>query len=172
MSDFTRAEDVAPDDPMPPYEMGNLFFARKEYGKSIGYYDTALQADPNHAPSLARRGSAHLQRKDPALALADLQKAEKLDPTIPGIGRQVQLAKNQAVPAKKMATKASFKSLGGVIYWNRRHAAIRLPKGKSFTLRLRCRAGSVLLGQWQLSTTKRTCAPTRELIRWLRQRSP
>ena len=101
MSDFTRAEDVAPDDPMPPYEMGNLFFARKEYGKSIGYYDTALQADPNHAPSLARRGSAHLQRKDPALALADLQKAEKLDPTIPGIGRQVQLAKNQAVPAKK-----------------------------------------------------------------------
>ncbi len=101
MSDFTRAEDVAPDDPMPPYEMGNLFFARKEYGKSIGYYDTALQADPNHAPSLARRGSAHLQRKDPALALADLQKAEKLDPTIPGIGRQVQLAKNQVVPPKK-----------------------------------------------------------------------
>lgn len=98
MSDFSRAEDLAPESPGPAIEMGNLFFVRKEYAKAISHFDQALQLQPQHALALARRGTAHLHRKDQAAALADLQKAFKLDPSIPGLQRQLQSA--QKKPAR------------------------------------------------------------------------
>jgi tetratricopeptide (TPR) repeat protein len=98
MSDFSRAEDLAPESPAPAIEMGNLFFVRKEYAKAISHFDQALQLQPQHALALTRRGTAHLHRKDQAAALADLQRAYKLDPNIPGLQRQLQAA--QKKPAR------------------------------------------------------------------------
>ena len=71
ISDFSRAEDLAPESPAPAIEMGNLFFVRKEYAKAISHFDQALQLQPQPALALARRGTAHLHRKDQAAALAD-----------------------------------------------------------------------------------------------------
>jgi len=92
MSDFQHAEDLAPDSPDPLVEMGNLFFARKEYRRSIHYYDQAIELDPTHAMARCRRGICHHYRKDHDQALADLQRAYSLDPDIPNIGKYVQMA--------------------------------------------------------------------------------
>ena len=91
MSDFTRAEDIAPDSPEPLVEMGNLFFARKEYKRAITYYNHALDLDNRHAMAFSRRGISHYHRKMFAEAHNDLLEAERQDPSIPGLQRYIQV---------------------------------------------------------------------------------
>jgi tetratricopeptide (TPR) repeat protein len=93
MSDFQRAEDIAPHSPDPIVEMGNLFFARKEYRKSITYYDQAVEMAPDHAMAWCRRGICHHYRKNHSQAFKDLQKAVSLDPDIPNLRKYVQMAR-------------------------------------------------------------------------------
>ena len=92
MSDFQRAEDLAPDRALPLFEMGNLFFARMEYSKAIPYFDQAIEMEEGHAMSWCRRGISHHHRKNHTQAVADLQRAAALDPNIPGLRRYVQMA--------------------------------------------------------------------------------
>jgi tetratricopeptide (TPR) repeat protein len=99
MSDFTRAEDLAPDSPEPVVEMGNLYFARKEYKKAIAYYDHAIEQSPNHAMALCRRGICYYHRKRMSEAHADLKRAEALGAQVPGLQRYIQMTARG--PAKR-----------------------------------------------------------------------
>jgi hypothetical protein len=92
MSDFQRAEDLAPTSPLPLYQMGNLFFARMEYSKAIPFFDQAIDVQKNHAMSWCRRGISHHHRKNHSQAVSDLQQAAAIDPNIPGLSRYVQMA--------------------------------------------------------------------------------
>jgi tetratricopeptide (TPR) repeat protein len=92
MSDFQRSEDLFPDSPEPVVEMGNLYFARKEYRKAINYYDQVLELDPSHAMARCRRGICHHYRKNHQQAFQDQQKAYSLDPFIPKVRKYVQMA--------------------------------------------------------------------------------
>jgi len=92
MSDFQRAEDLDPKSPLPLVEMGNLFFARKEYLRAIQFFDTALELDDKNAWAYCYRGICHHYRKKHKDAFQDLQKAYSLDPEIPNIRRYVQMA--------------------------------------------------------------------------------
>jgi len=92
VSDFQRAEDLAPESGLPLFEMGNLFFARMEYQKAIPYFDQAIELDSAHAMAWCRRGISHLNQKNAAQALADLEEAAALDPNIPGLRRYIQMA--------------------------------------------------------------------------------
>ena len=91
MSDFTRAEDIAPDSPEPLVEMGNLFFARKEYKRAITYYNHAIDLDNRHAMAFSRRGISYYHRRMYAEAHNDLIEAEKRDDSIPGLQRYIQM---------------------------------------------------------------------------------
>jgi Flp pilus assembly protein TadD len=92
MSDFTRAEDIAPNSPEPLVEMGNLFFARKEYKRAITYYNHAIDLDSSHAMAFSRRGISHYHRRQYAEAHNDLTQASKRDSSIPGLQRYIQMA--------------------------------------------------------------------------------
>ncbi len=96
MSDFHRAEDLEPGRPEPFLEMGNLFYARKEYTKGISYYDQALEVAPGFALAWVRRGLCHQYLRDHAQALADLEKAASLDADIPNLGMYIDMAKKRA----------------------------------------------------------------------------
>ncbi len=95
MSDFMRAQEIA-EHPDADVAMGDLFFARKEYARAIGHYDAALDQLPDHAMALARRGMALHYRKRHREALADLERAEALDPDIPNLGTYVAMVRRKA----------------------------------------------------------------------------
>ena len=106
MSDFQRSEDLAPDAPDPIVEMGNLFFARKEYRKAITYFDQAIELDPEHAMAWCRRGICHQYRKDYARAVDDLERAASLDPDVPNLQRYVQMARKAMERGRQLAPGA------------------------------------------------------------------
>ena len=91
MSDFTRAEDIAPQSPDPLVEMGNLFFARKEYNRAITYYTHAIDLDNGHAMAFSRRGISYYHRRKYAEAHDDLTEASKRNASIPGLQRYIQM---------------------------------------------------------------------------------
>lgn len=93
MSDFQRAEDLQPGRPEPLLEMGNLFYARKEYTKSISYYDQALEQSADFAMAWVRRGLCHQYLKDHEQAFADLQQAASLDADIPNLRMYIDMAR-------------------------------------------------------------------------------
>ena len=94
MSDFLAAESISPQAPQPHLEMGDLFFARKDYERAVAHYSDALSRDPEHAMAHCRRGMCHHYQRRSDLALQDLQQAQKIDPEIPNIGRYVQMVAN------------------------------------------------------------------------------
>jgi len=92
ISDFRKAEDLAPRSPEPYLAMGDLFVARKEYASALQRFDEALAHDVNHAMARFRRGVTHFYQSNHRQAFLDLQRAYNLDPEIPNIRRFVQLA--------------------------------------------------------------------------------
>lgn len=96
MSDFTRAEDIAPDSAEPVVEMGNLFFARKEWKKAIGYFDHALSMNSKHVMALCRRGICHYHRKRYDAANKDLLAAQRQGADVPGLDRYIRMAAKRA----------------------------------------------------------------------------
>ena len=95
ISDFIKAQQAQPHSPIPTIELGNLFFAKKDYIRAIGYYDAAIEIDPNDAMTLCRRGICFHHRKRPDRALEDLQLAQKINPNIPNIGRYVRMVQTR-----------------------------------------------------------------------------
>jgi Tfp pilus assembly protein PilF len=91
MSDFLTVESIAPHAPEPHIEMGDLFFARKDYERAIAHYSDALSRDSEHAMAHCRRGMCHHYQRRADLALQDLQQAQTIDPDIPNIARYVQM---------------------------------------------------------------------------------
>jgi hypothetical protein len=91
MSDFEKAIQVAPFSPEAHVEMGDLFFARKDYGRAILHYTDAIERDPNHPMALCRRGICYHYRQRPENALDDLKSARLVAPDIPNIDRYVRM---------------------------------------------------------------------------------
>jgi hypothetical protein len=91
MSDFEKAIQVAPFSPEAHVEMGDLFFARKDYGRAIQHYTDAIERDPNHPMALVRRGMCHHYRQHPADALDDLRSAQIAAPDMPNIDRYIRM---------------------------------------------------------------------------------
>ncbi len=92
ISDFRKAEDLAPKSPEPYLAMGDLFVARRDYSSALQRFDEALTYDANHAMARFRRGITHYYQSNHRKAFLDLQRAYNLDPEIPNIRRFVQLA--------------------------------------------------------------------------------
>lgn len=95
ISDFLRAEALAPGDPEIQAALGELYFTRKDYRRAITYCDNALELHTDHAFALHRRGMSHFYRKDYAQAQADLQKAKTLDTSLPNVDTYISLAKKK-----------------------------------------------------------------------------
>ncbi len=95
MSDFTVAEDAAPNDPNVNAAIGKLYYDRKDYGRAIDYLDRAVELDPKHAMAWCRRGISHYYRKDYARAYNNLVEAEKLDPKIPNIRTYIGMVRKK-----------------------------------------------------------------------------
>ena len=91
MSDFLTAEAMSPHASEPHMEMGDLFFARKDYERAIAHYSDALFRDPEHAMAHCRRGMCHHYQRRSDLALQDLQQAQAIDPEIPNIARYANM---------------------------------------------------------------------------------
>jgi len=91
MSDFLKAENIAPHSCEPYVEIGDLFFAKKDYSRAITHYTEALSIHPGHAMALCRRGISHHHRKQSTQALDDLKGAKSLDAEIPNIDRYISM---------------------------------------------------------------------------------
>ena len=90
-SDFQRAQMQNPNSPGPHIELGDLFFAKKNYARAISHYDEALSIDPQNALTLCRRGISHHHRKRADKAIDDLSLALRLNPEIPNIERYMRM---------------------------------------------------------------------------------
>jgi hypothetical protein len=93
MSDFHRADDIAPASSEPIVEMGNLFFARKDYRRAIEYYDAAIERNPNDAMAWCKRGISHHYRKNSKQAFQDLQRAQTLNAEIPNLRQYIKMVR-------------------------------------------------------------------------------
>jgi tetratricopeptide (TPR) repeat protein len=91
LSDFFKAEQSAPHAPEAHAELGDLFFAQKNYGRAIQHYSDALDRDPNHAMALCKRGICHHYRRQRDSALDDLRSAARINPDIPNIERYIRM---------------------------------------------------------------------------------
>jgi tetratricopeptide (TPR) repeat protein len=92
MSDFRKAEALAPDSPDPLVAMGDLFLARHDYDRAIQRFDSAIELDDTHAIARSRRGVSHYYAHSYRQAFLDLQRAYHLDPELPNIRQLVQMA--------------------------------------------------------------------------------
>ena len=92
MSDFRKAEALAPESPDPLVAMGDLFLARHDYERAIQRFDSAIELDDAHAIARSRRGVSHYYTHSYRQAFLDLQRAYHLDPELPNIRQLVQMA--------------------------------------------------------------------------------
>jgi tetratricopeptide (TPR) repeat protein len=75
--------------------LGDLFFARKEYGRASAYFDAAIRLDESHARSWFRRGLSRFYRKEFAPAVEDMERAKKLDPLLPSVDTFIDRARRR-----------------------------------------------------------------------------
>jgi hypothetical protein len=94
-SDLVVAHDLAPTEPDVKVGLGDLYFARKDYTRAIGYFDDALHIMPRHAQALSRRGMSHYYKRNYADALRDLELAKSVDPSIPGVDTYISRARKK-----------------------------------------------------------------------------
>jgi len=96
VSDFMRAEEVAPDNAEIQYCLGDFWYARKDYNRSVNYYTAALGLNPNHAMAFCRRGMSHYYKKNYVGAIDDLNRAQHLDAQIPNVQMYLRRARKRA----------------------------------------------------------------------------
>jgi hypothetical protein len=94
-SDFLKAESRAPGEAEVQVALGDLFFARKEYGRASAYFDAAIRLDESHARSWFRRGLSRFYRKEFAPAVEDMERAKKLDPLLPSVDTFIDRARRR-----------------------------------------------------------------------------
>lgn len=96
MSDFMTAQDLDPDCADADLAMADLFFARKDYARAIEHYNTALAQVPDQALALTRRGLSLHYRNKHREALADLERAQQIDPDLPNLATLVAKVRRKA----------------------------------------------------------------------------
>jgi tetratricopeptide (TPR) repeat protein len=80
LADLDRARTLAPDDPSPLVEIGEIWLENNALRQSIGAFDAALERAPEHLPALAGRARAHAKAGLTGNALADFDRALSLAP--------------------------------------------------------------------------------------------
>ena len=75
--------------------MGDFWYARKDYSRSVNYYTEAISLDPNYAMAFCRRGMSHYYKKNYIGAIDDLNRAQHLDAQIPNITMYLKRARKR-----------------------------------------------------------------------------
>jgi len=83
--DFRRLVAANPDDPVVISQLGMLYLAAKQPRESIRRFTRALELDPKLFVSLRGRSDAEISIGDHAAAIADLEKAHKIEPDDTGV---------------------------------------------------------------------------------------
>ena len=81
IADFTRAAQLAPNDPKPLYDRGVTHALNRQPILAMDDLDQALKLKPNSAPALLMRGQLRLAEHDDAGGKADFEAALKIAPT-------------------------------------------------------------------------------------------
>ena len=81
VSALQKAVKLDPSDVRAWRVLGEAEMALGHYGEAVSAYDAALAHEPNHADTLARRGTAHQMLNDLPAAETDLRTACRLSPT-------------------------------------------------------------------------------------------
>ena len=80
-----------PNDPRVLDALGRAQFAAGETNQAIETFNRLAAAEPQSAMPLVRLASVYARRKEPEKAIEVLQRAQKLAPTDPAIGRDLVL---------------------------------------------------------------------------------
>ncbi len=72
-ADLKKAAEMAPRDPAPLIQMGDLLVAQKQFDEASKFYDRALALDPSASQALAGLVNIDLEHKQPAQALRRTQ---------------------------------------------------------------------------------------------------
>ncbi|QND72212.1 tetratricopeptide repeat protein [Tardiphaga robiniae] len=80
IADFSTAIRLDPKYALAMTFRGNVYLARKEFGKALADYDAALRLSPNQDMAYAGRAEIKLQRGDNDGAIADYTKSLELRP--------------------------------------------------------------------------------------------
>ena len=71
--DLTKAQELAPQSPIPMVQMGNLHLVQKQYPEAIKSYQQALDQDPASTDGLQGVMNTYLIQKQPDQAVAAAQ---------------------------------------------------------------------------------------------------
>ncbi len=85
MADLDKILTREPDNQYALNGKANVFFAQQRYQDAVNVYSTGLQAYPRDLDMLANRAAANFYLRQYDAALADLNKAERINPDYPGL---------------------------------------------------------------------------------------
>ena len=81
LSDYGAAIQLDPENPLPYYNRGNLYFDRSDHSMAIVDYTSAIERDPSFALAYLNRGLAHERVGLNEAAAADYRQALSMQPT-------------------------------------------------------------------------------------------
>lgn len=99
--DYQRALQLRPDYPEALNNMGAIYYARKNYRKSIHYYRKAIAIDPKSAPIYSNLGTAWFARGKVTEGIEAYRTAFALDPKV--FESDSALLVNETLPAHDRA---------------------------------------------------------------------
>lgn len=79
--DFAKAIELDPDNPLPPYNRGNLYLDTGNYDQAIADFTRAIEIEPLFALAHYNRGLAYEKAGNRLAAKADYQQTLALDPS-------------------------------------------------------------------------------------------
>ena len=80
---FREAVKANPKEPGVHFGLGYLLWTQKQYSEAITEFQAELANDPNHAQSMLYLADAEIQSNQYAVAQPLLERAQKLDPSLP-----------------------------------------------------------------------------------------
>jgi len=81
LADFAKAMELDPDNPLVPYNRGNLYLDTGRYDLAIADFTRALEIEPHFALAHYNRGLAYEKAGDRISAKADYEQTLALDPS-------------------------------------------------------------------------------------------
>lgn len=85
LAEMEKAHQLDPDDTPTMLQLAMLYMAKDNYARAIEMFTAVLQKEPENADALHGRGDALLNMGKQAEAIADYEKALKLDADDPGV---------------------------------------------------------------------------------------
>jgi len=88
MRELKKAQELAPDNPRTAFSLATLYHRQKRLSDAIPLYEKVIEADPKNAIAIYQLAMAIGASGDEARAMKLLERARKLDPSLPMPGRQ------------------------------------------------------------------------------------